>query len=311
MQDKISKISIGLPVYNGERFLRSKLESILNQSYENFELIISDNASTDNTELICKEFTQMDNRIKYYRHLQNKGATWNFNFVLEKASCDYFMWTAVDDILLRQFIEKNLKIFEYNKNCVASICKIESYEPKDEQDNISKSDLQYSKLMKNIRNFFRPRYVIPITGSFKSKTRLYLKKCSCQVIYSIFKTDVLKNSLVKDSFLGNDWAIFLNVLKFGDLSVNNEILMYEYERGASGKGIIAISKQINSGRTGTIFPWFPLTKWCFKNLGLVLFLKNFDYFIQLQIEGFFSLLVDISHLISNKNKLNSNNMSRT
>ena len=61
-----SKISIGLPIYNGERFLRSKLNSILNQTYSNFELIISDNGSTDNTESICNEFVLKDNRIKYF-----------------------------------------------------------------------------------------------------------------------------------------------------------------------------------------------------------------------------------------------------
>ncbi|QDI88771.1 glycosyltransferase family 2 protein [Candidatus Nitrosopumilus sp. SW] len=306
MQSKISKISIGLPVYNGERFLRSKLKSILNQSHRHFELIISDNGSTDNTESICKEFVQKDDRIKYFRHSQNNGITWNFNFVLEKANYEYFMWTAVDDFIFPQFIEKNLKTLEKNTNCVASICKIEPYVPKDKESQINKDDLQYSQLMKKIRNFFRPREIISITGNFNTKTRLYLKKCSCQSIYSIFKTDILRNSLVRDSFLGNDWAIFLNVLKFGDLYVNDEILMHEYEQGASGKGIIAISKQYNLGKTGIIFPWFPLTRWCLKNLGLTSFLKNFDYFLQLQIEGFVSLLIDFFHFKSNRNKLNSN-----
>jgi len=309
MQEQTLKISIGLPVYNGERFLRTKLKSVLNQTHQNFELIISDNASTDSTELICKEYAQKDNRIRYFRHSQNKGVTWNFNFVLEKANYNYFMWTAVDDIIFPKFIEKNLKIFEQNKNYVASMCKIESYEPKDEQPNLNKSEIQYSKLIKKLRNQIRPRSIFPIVGTFESKTRLYLKKSSCQVIYSIFRTEVLKNSLVENSFLGNDWAIFLNVLKFGDLAVNNEILMHEYERGASGKGIISISKQFNTGKTGTIFPWFPLTKWFLKNLGLISFLKNFDYFILLQIEGFFSLIIDISQLILNKNKLKSNNQS--
>ena len=307
MQKEIFKVSIGLPIYNGERFLRSKLDSILNQTHSNFELIISDNASTDNTESICKEYAHKDNRIQYFRHSENKGVTWNFNFVLEKATYNYFMWTAVDDIISPQFIEKNLTIFENNKNCVASICKIASYEPKDEQITFNKNEIQYSKFMKKLRNQFRSRAIFPIKGTFESKTRLYLKKCSCQAIYSIFKTDVLKNSLVENSFLGNDWAIFLNVLKFGDLAVHDEILMHEYERGASGRGIISISKQFNTGKTGTIFPWFPLTKWFIKNLGLISFIKNLDYFIILQIEGFFSLAIDISQFLLNKNKLKSKN----
>ncbi len=305
MQKKISKVSIGLPIYNGERFLRSKLESIINQTHTDFELIISDNGSTDNTESICKEYAQKDNRIQYFRHSKNKGITWNFNFVLEKAIHNYFMWTAVDDIISPQFIEKNLKIFDNDKNCVASICKIDHYEPKDEQTNFNKNEIQYFRFMKKLRNRFRPRTIFTIEGTLESKTRLYLKKCSCQTIYSIFRTDVLKNSLIENSFLGNDWAIFLNVLKFGNLDVNDEILMHEYERGASGKGIISISKQFNTGKTGIIFPWFPLTKWFLKNFGLISFIKNFDYFIILQIEGFFSLSVDILQFLFNKNKLKS------
>ena len=124
------KISIGLPVYNGERFLRSKLDSIIQQTHINFELIISDNASNDETENICKEYVNKDNRIIYYRQEKNFGVTWNFEFVLEKSNGEYFMWTGVDDILLPKFIEKNIKNLKNDKKCVASISKINSYQPR-------------------------------------------------------------------------------------------------------------------------------------------------------------------------------------
>ena len=78
----MSKVSIGLPVYNGERFLKVKLDSILQQTHTNFELIISDNASTDKTENICIEYKNKDNRIKYFRQEKNFGVTLNFEFVL-------------------------------------------------------------------------------------------------------------------------------------------------------------------------------------------------------------------------------------
>lgn len=78
----MSKISIGLPVYNGERFLRSKIESILNQTHTNFELIISDNCSTDQTQKICEEYVRKDNRIKYYHQEKDFGLL-DLSFYLE------------------------------------------------------------------------------------------------------------------------------------------------------------------------------------------------------------------------------------
>jgi len=293
------KISIGLPVYNGERFLRSKLDSIIQQTHINFELIISDNASNDETENICKEYVNKDNRIIYYRQEKNFGVTWNFEFVLEKSNGEYFMWTGVDDILLPKFIEKNIKNLKNDKKCVASISKINSYQPNDENIQINKKDIEYSEMIKNIRNYVRPRTISPITGDFQTKARIYLKKSSCQVIYSVFKSDVIKKSIISESFLGNDWAIFLNVLKYGNLAVINEVLMYEYERGISGKGLISSTKQFNKG-VGVIFPWYSLTKWCQKNLGIKFYIRNLDYFIQLNIEGGLTLFINMIHKLKKR-----------
>ena len=101
-----SKISIGLPVYNGDKFIRNALDSILSQTFGDFELIISDNASTDSTSVICQEYMKKDPRIRYIRQENNMGGLWNLNFVLQEASYEYFMWAAVDDYWLSTFIEK-------------------------------------------------------------------------------------------------------------------------------------------------------------------------------------------------------------
>jgi glycosyltransferase involved in cell wall biosynthesis len=76
------RVSIGLPVYNGERFLKEALDSLLAQIYTDFELIISDNASTDQIESICRTYAASDRRIRYYRNKENVGAAHNFNRVL-------------------------------------------------------------------------------------------------------------------------------------------------------------------------------------------------------------------------------------
>jgi glycosyltransferase involved in cell wall biosynthesis len=86
-----------MPLYNAERHLAEALDSLLAQDYNNLELIISDNASTDATESICRAYAARDTRIRYYRAATNRGAVWNFNFVFEVAGGDYFMWAAHDD----------------------------------------------------------------------------------------------------------------------------------------------------------------------------------------------------------------------
>ena len=79
MDDRTPRVSIGLPVYNGEKYLEGSIQSILSQTYEDFELIICDNCSTDTTPQICERFAQQDARVRYHRNPENLGANGNFN----------------------------------------------------------------------------------------------------------------------------------------------------------------------------------------------------------------------------------------
>jgi glycosyltransferase involved in cell wall biosynthesis len=111
-------VTIGMPVYNGERYLRGALSSLLAQDYSNFELIISDNNSQDGTESICREFQATDPRIRYNRHSENHGAPWNFKFVVEEAQGDYFMWAAHDDEWGPTYVGKCLKTLRSHPEAV-------------------------------------------------------------------------------------------------------------------------------------------------------------------------------------------------
>jgi glycosyltransferase involved in cell wall biosynthesis len=106
------RVSIGMPVYNGQSAVRRAIESLLGQSFGDFEIIISDNASTDATGDICREYVGRDNRVQYFRQPENIGAPRNFHFVLDKARGDDFMWAAYDDLWRPQFIEKCLSALE-------------------------------------------------------------------------------------------------------------------------------------------------------------------------------------------------------
>ena len=94
----MARVSVGLPVYNGERYLNEALDSILRQTFEDFELIISDNASSDRTEEICEEYARNDKRIRYSRSSENLGVAWNFNRVAGLSTSEYFRWATADDL---------------------------------------------------------------------------------------------------------------------------------------------------------------------------------------------------------------------
>ena len=97
-------VSIGLPTYNRAATLRRAIESALNQDYQNIELLISDNASTDETEAICLAAARQDNRVKYWRQQTNRGATANFREVLRESGGEFFMWLADDDWLDQSYV---------------------------------------------------------------------------------------------------------------------------------------------------------------------------------------------------------------
>lgn len=105
-------VTIGLPVYNSERHLEQSLKSLLAQSYQNFILIISDNASTDKTSQICQEYANADARIRYYRNETNIGNPRNFNRVFELTRTKYLKWSTADDYWEPTFLERALEIME-------------------------------------------------------------------------------------------------------------------------------------------------------------------------------------------------------
>jgi glycosyltransferase involved in cell wall biosynthesis len=100
------RVSIGLPVFNGERFLEQTLRALLAQTYTIFELVIADNCSTDQTEAICREFAAQDKRVHYHRSSENRGAAWNFNRAFTLTTGEYFKWSAYDDLCQPTFLER-------------------------------------------------------------------------------------------------------------------------------------------------------------------------------------------------------------
>lgn len=114
-------VSIGVPLFNEGRFIRQALESLLKQDYENFEIIISDNASTDNTAVICEEFQKRYPEIVSYSKFDtNLGASENFKTVLEKSSGSYFMWAGGHDLWSENYISECVLLLERHKHAVVA-----------------------------------------------------------------------------------------------------------------------------------------------------------------------------------------------
>lgn len=100
------RLTIGLPVYNGSNFLAESLDALLGQTYEDFELIISDNASTDGTAAICRRYEKQDSRVRYVRQLRNVGLAPNHNILVEQARGELFKWASHDDLYARDLLQR-------------------------------------------------------------------------------------------------------------------------------------------------------------------------------------------------------------
>ena len=150
------KISVGLPVYNGERYLASAIEATLNQTYGDFELLISDNASTDRTETICRDFAASDRRIRYVRNPENIGAAGNYNQLFHLSKGEYFRWFNADDLCSEFLHERCLAVLEERPDVVMSYGKTDIIDGQGEllqhyDDNL---DLQQESVITRFTTFF-------------------------------------------------------------------------------------------------------------------------------------------------------------
>ncbi|HET7304428.1 MAG TPA: glycosyltransferase family 2 protein [Segeticoccus sp.] len=106
------RLSIGLPVYNAEQYLEQSLRAVLGQTFEDFELIISSNASTDGTDEICREYAREDSRVRFLRQPQNIGASPNHNFVFDQSTAPLFKWVSGDDLYARDLLGRCIAMLD-------------------------------------------------------------------------------------------------------------------------------------------------------------------------------------------------------
>jgi glycosyltransferase involved in cell wall biosynthesis len=113
-----------MPVYNGERYVAEALESLVTQTFSDFELVIADNASTDRTEEICRSYARRDDRVRYVRNRSNYGAIYNFNNVFRLTTGEYFKWAAYDDVCDAQFLSRCVEVLDQDPGVVLACARV-------------------------------------------------------------------------------------------------------------------------------------------------------------------------------------------
>ncbi len=212
---QVPMVSVGLPVYNAEATLPAAIESILSQSYTDFELIISDNASSDGTESICTHYESIDARVRVIRQPENMGAAKNFQFVFNSARGRYFMWAAADDTRTPGFIEKTLRILESQPHCVFSSSPNCFEGEEAEADKHERFELR-GRLFQRLRDFLDNCWV------------------SHACFYSLIRTDALRGSLdMSSGYLAADWAIIVHLLSKGEFARTSDELLVLGRAGES------------------------------------------------------------------------------
>ncbi|MBX3357075.1 MAG: glycosyltransferase family 2 protein [Phycisphaeraceae bacterium] len=247
-------LTLGMPVRNGQRYIQGALDCLLEQTFGDWSLLISDNASDDSTEDICREYAARDGRITYRRQEANVGAAGNFNFCFDQAASPLFKWLAHDDLFAPEFLSKCIErlrgeadaviAHSYTNEIDGSGRQIGRYE----EQHDAMIGLQAARPSERLGSSFGLIYPCPVWGVMRrdavAKTRLY------------------------GSYLGSDWNFLGEMSLLGRVTLVPEYLfsVRNHETGFSF-GFQATSKQ-------TRLAWFdpsrrrPLlsaaeSAWCF------------------------------------------------
>jgi glycosyltransferase involved in cell wall biosynthesis len=211
MSDQKPRVSIGVPVFNGEDYLEEALDSILAQTYSDFELFISDNASTDGTQEIGRAYAARDSRVSYCRNDENLGASKNFERVFELSSGEYFKWASYDDVLGPEFLARCVEVLDRDPSIVVCHAKTGRI---DEHSALvgTYEEYQYLRL-----------------GSQRPHERFFdliRLEHSCNIVFGLMRANVLKLTSLIGPFPASDRVLLAQLGLLGRLYEIPEILFY-------------------------------------------------------------------------------------
>lgn len=206
---KTPQVSIGMPVYNGGQFLKEALDALLAQTFKDFELIISDNASTDETEAICREYLKKDSRIRYFRNKENLGAAFNYNRSFDLALGEYFKWAAADDLCAPDYLEKCVEVLERHPEVV--LC----YPKTTIIDERGSTIRQYEDNLHLRSESVEERFCKAVRG-----IRM------CNAAHSLIRSDILRKTRKIESYRGTDKVLLVELTLHGQFHEIPEYLFF-------------------------------------------------------------------------------------
>jgi len=209
-------VSIGMPVYNSEQHIRCALDSVLAQDYEHFEVIISDNASTDETEKICLGYASRDSRIRYYRNERNMGMAWNANRVFELSSGEYFKWAGSHDYVAPSFISACKQILDTDHRVVLA------YPLARVIDGNGGTITEIVPEIVDTRKLPTFARVLVVVGK--------AEKCALE-FYGLFRASALRRCRPLSTVIGNDHVLLMEISFLGSIALVPEVLFYRREIG--------------------------------------------------------------------------------
>jgi len=213
-----ARVSIGLPVYNGEKYLRLAVDSILSQTFPDFELILCDNASTDGTASICREYVAQDPRVRYVRHPTNIGVSRNFNAVLDYAQAPLFKWASCDDVIERDLLEKCIDVLDRHPDVVLVHTRARPIGA-DGEHLVDAGGARVHVMHEDPSE--RLSYLLR-----------HLTYCNAQ--YGVMRTDVLRRTALFGSYLGSDVCFLSELCLHGKFfEVSDSLLKRRFHGNAS------------------------------------------------------------------------------
>jgi glycosyltransferase involved in cell wall biosynthesis len=193
--DMPPRVSVGLPVFNGENYLASTIDSILGQTFTNFELIICDNASSDRTAEICQSYAARDARVRYHRNERNLGAGPNYDLCFHHARGEFFKWAAHDDLLGPSYLEKAVEALDINPDAVLCCMGITEIGPKDE-------------ILRVYRNHLPG---IDSDSPAKRLAGMILYRHQCEDFFGLYRREALDGSDLHGLYAGSDRVLLAEI----------------------------------------------------------------------------------------------------
>jgi glycosyltransferase involved in cell wall biosynthesis len=211
------RVSVGLPVYNGERFMVLAIQSLLSQTFRDFELIISDNGSTDGTREICESFAAADPRVRYIRHEKNRGAIFNWNFVVTQARGEYFKWASANDVSAPQLIERCVQCLDSEPEVVVAYGRT-AYIDDDGSP---------------LGEYPHDVHVLDARPSVRFERLCRELRANNAVSSALIRLDVLRKTAPDRTFQGGDMGLMAELALYGGYHLLPEVLFYRRQGKAS------------------------------------------------------------------------------